>query len=386
MNAQPSAAPAAAPAAGVGEPVPFVDLVAQQREVAAELRAGLGEVLDRAAFVGGPWVSRFEEAYARFLSVAHCVGVASGTDALELGLRAVGVGPGDEVVLPANTFIATAEAVSRIGATPVLVDVDPDHLLIDPEAVAAAITPRTRAIVPVHLFGQSAFVERLTPITERSGAVIVEDAAQSQGARRHGTPVGSAGQIAATSFYPGKNLGAAGDAGAVLTDDDELAAMVRAFGNHGSEEKYRHDVIGMNSRLDAVQAVVLTAKLARLAAWNEARRRAADRYVELLADLEDVRLPSAAEGNEHVWHLYPVRVPDRDRVLEHMRQAGIGVGIHYPVPVHLTGAYSHLGHTAGAFPVTEDAATSMISLPMFPHLTPDQQERVADVLRAALGA
>jgi dTDP-4-amino-4,6-dideoxygalactose transaminase len=372
MSSTAPTAPRTAPPGGpAAEPVPFVDLVAQQREVDAEVQDGLREVLSSAAFVGGPRVSRFEADYARYVGVGHCVGVASGTDALELALRAVGVGPGDEVVLPANTFIATAEAVSRIGATPVLVDVDPAHLLIDPDAVAAAVTPRTRAVVPVHLFGQSAFVEELVPIAGRAGLAIVEDAAQSQGARRHGRSAGSTGDAAATSFYPGKNLGAAGDAGAVLTDDDATAARVRALGNHGSEERYRHDVIGMNSRLDA---------------WNSARRAAADRYAELLADVDGLRLPVAAPGNEHVWHLYPVRVPDRDLVVEQLRSAGIGVGIHYPVPVHRTGAYAHLGHAPGTFPVAEDAASSMISLPMFPHLTEDQQVRVADALRAALEA
>ncbi|MGC5628588.1 DegT/DnrJ/EryC1/StrS family aminotransferase [Georgenia sp. Z1344] len=365
-------------------PVPFLDLVAQQLEVDAEVREGLEQVLATAGFIGGPWIDRFERAYADAVGVGHCIGVGSGTDALELALRGVGVSPGGEVILPANTFIATAEAVSRIGAVPVLVDVDPDHLLIDPSAVEAAVTDRTQAIVPVHLFGQAAFVEQLAVVAEREGAVIVEDAAQSQGATRHGRPAGSLGAAAGTSFYPGKNLGAAGDAGAVLTDDADAAAHVRRLGNHGSATKYHHDVIGMNSRLDAVQAVVLSAKLRRLAAWNEARRAAAARYAELLGDVEGVRLPFAAEGNEHVWHLYPVRVADRDAVLDRLRVAGIGAGVHYPVPVHLTGAYADLGHAHGSFPVTETAAGTMISLPMFPHITPDQQERVAEVLRAAV--
>lgn len=365
-------------------PVPFVDLGAQQREIDAEVQEGLQQVFATTAFVGGRWVDRFEQAYAEFIGTAHCVGVASGTDAVELALRGAGVRAGGEVILPANTFIATAEAVSRIGAVPVLVDVDPDHLLIDPQAVEAAVTSRTQAIVPVHLFGQTAFVEQLEPIAARAGAVIVEDAAQSQGARRHGRKAGSLGTAAGTSFYPGKNLGAAGDAGAVLTDDAELAAMVRKLGNHGSAVKYQHDVIGMNSRLDAIQAVVLSAKLQRLDGWNERRRAAADRYAELLAGVDGVRLPSAADGNEHVWHLYVVRVEDRDAVLSRLQAAGIGAGIHYPVPLHLTGAYEHLGYARGAFPVSEEAADRMLSLPMFPHLTADQQERVADSLRRSL--
>ncbi len=329
-------------------------------------------------------MGRFEEAYADYLGVGHCVGVASGTDAVELALRGAGVSAGGEVILPANTFVATAEAVSRIGATPVLVDVDPEHLLIDPQAVAAAITSRTQAIVPVHLFGQAAFAEQLAPFAARAGVPIVEDAAQSQGARRYGRMAGSLGTVAGTSFYPGKNLGAAGDGGAVLTDDAEVAALVRKLGNHGSAVKYQHDLVGVNSRLDAIQAVVLQAKLQRLDAWNHRRREAAARYAELIADIDGVRLPSAAEGNEHVWHLYVVQVEDRDAVLADLQAAGIGAGIHYPVPVHLTGAYAHLGYPRGAFPVSEAAAGRILSLPMFPHLTAEQQARVAEALAAAV--
>ena len=310
--------------------------------------------------------------------------MASGTDAVELALRGAGVISGGEVILPANTFIATAEAVSRIGATPVLVDVDPDYLLIDPPAVEAAVTSRTQAIIPVHLYGQTAFVEQLEPIAQRSGVVIIEDAAQSQGASRHGRMAGSLGTAAGTSFYPGKNLGAAGDAGAVLSDDADLAARVRKLSQHGSTVKYQHDIIGMNSRLDAVQAVVLAAKLQRLDTWNQRRRETAARYAKLLGGVEGVRLPAAAEGNEHVWHLYVVQVEDRDAVLSRLQAAGIGAGIHYPVPVHLTGAYEHLGYRRGTFPVTEAAADRLLSLPMFPHLTAEQQERVVTSLQRSL--
>ena len=365
--------------------VPMVDLGAQQDEIADEVEAGLKDVFTQTSFIGGPAVAEFEQSYARFLGAGNCVGVANGTDALELALRASGVTAGGEVILPANTFIATAEAVSRIGAVPVPVDVDPEHLLIDPGRVAAAVTSRTQAIIPVHLFGQTAFVERLVPIAASCGAVIVEDAAQSQGATRNGRFAGTLGPVAGTSFYPGKNLGAAGDAGAVVTDDEDIAARVRMLGAHGSEQKYQHDAVGMNSRLDTIQAVVLNAKLRRLAGWNERRRQAADRYQELLADLPGVVLPRSAEGNIDVWHLYVIRVAERDRVLAALNDAGIGAGIHYPVPVHLSGAYRGLGLGPGSFPVAEQAAGAILSLPIFPHISEAQQQYVADQLRAALG-
>ncbi len=369
-----------------GDPIPLVDLVAQQRQVEDEVRAGLDEVFRTAAFVGGPQVAQFEREYATFSQVAHCVGVANGTDALELALRAAGVTAGGEVVLPANTFIATAEAVSRIGAVPVLVDVDERHLLIDPAAVEAAVTPRTQAIIPVHLFGQVAPVEELEKAVRASGAVVVEDAAQSQGARRHGTAAGSLGTVAATSFYPGKNLGAAGDAGAVTTNDPEIARRVRIIGSHGSAAKYDHEVIGVNSRLDTIQAVVLLAKLRRLAEWNEQRRAAAGRYDALLADVDAVRTPVALDGNEDVWHLYVVRVAaaDRARVLAELNGRGIGAGIYYPVPVHLSGAYTHLGLAPGSFPVAEQASGEILSLPMYPTITPAEQEAVVEALAEAL--
>lgn len=364
--------------------VPFVDLGSQQSEIDDEVRLGLDRVFERTAFVGGPEVTSFENAYAAYVGADHCVGVGNGTDALELAMRAVGVRPGGEVIVPANTFIATAEAASRIGAVPVPVDVDEEQLLIDPAAVERSITPRTQAIVPVHLFGQTAFVEQLIPLASAAGIPVIEDAAQSQGARRNGRPGGSLATVAATSFYPGKNLGAAGDAGAVTTSDPEIARMVRLLAAHGSETKYVHEVVGMNSRLDTVQAVVLAAKLARLEKWNELRRQAADRYHVLLDGVPGVRLPSSAPGNVDVWHLYVVRVADRDRVLAALLEAGIGTGIHYPFPVHLTAAYASLGFGEGSFPVAERAAGEILSLPMFPHLSPEQQEYVADVLTAAV--
>jgi dTDP-4-amino-4,6-dideoxygalactose transaminase len=365
--------------------VPLVDLVAQQGDVQDAVRAGLGDIFATGAFIGGPQVAAFEREYADFLGVQHCVGVGNGTDALELALRALGVTVGGEVVLPVNTFIATAEAVSRIGATPVFVDVDEDHLLMDPTQVDKAITPQTQAIVAVHLFGQAAPMEALADVASSHEVPLVEDAAQAQGARRFGRSCGGMGRIAATSFYPGKNLGAAGDAGAVTTNDDELAERVRLLSAHGSRRKYEHEVVGLNSRLDAVQAVVLRAKLERLAAWNEKRRAAARRYDEMLADVDGVRLPRTLEGNEHIWHLYVVRVADRDRVVRELNEAGVGAAIHYPTPLHLTPAYAFLEQGPGSHPVTESAASEVLSLPLHPHITVDQQERVCMGLGRALG-
>jgi dTDP-4-amino-4,6-dideoxygalactose transaminase len=363
--------------------VPLVDLVAQQREIADEIAPLLEEVLGSAAFIGGPVVAEFEQAYAQYIGVDHAVGVANGTDALELALRVAGVTPADEVILPANTFIATAEAVSRIGAVPVLVDVDPDHLLIDPSQAEQAITNRTKAIVPVHLFGQTAPMERIAELSEAYGVTIVEDAAQSHGAQRSGRPAGGFGIAAATSFYPGKNLGAAGDAGAVLSNDADVAARVRLIGAHGSDRKYVHDVVGFNSRLDAVQAVVLHAKLRRLTKWNDLRREAAARYFELLADVPGLHMPVPDPMNADVWHLFVVQVEERDRILAGLIAAGIGAGVHYPTPIHLTGAYAHLGYRRGDFPVTESAADRILSLPLYPHIRSEQQEYVAEVLARA---
>jgi dTDP-4-amino-4,6-dideoxygalactose transaminase len=364
--------------------VPLVDLAAQHAQVAEEVAAGWAEVLAATAFVGGRQVAAFETEFAAFTGAAHCVGVANGTDAIELALRACGVGPGDECILPANTFIATAEAVVRTGATPVLADCDPDTYLVDPDAVAAAVTPRTRAILPVHLYGQLAEMERLTPVAELAGAVLVEDAAQAQGARRHGAGIGTLGRVAATSFYPGKNLGAYGDAGAVVTGDADLAERMRLLREHGSPRKYEHTTLGFNSRLDTLQAVVLSAKLRRLAGWNAARRAAATRYDTLLSGVDGVVPPRTLAGNEPVWHLYVVRVPDRDLVLKRLHEAGIGAGIHYPAPLHLTGAFGSLGHGHGAFPVAERVAGEILSLPLYAEITAEQQEFVVSVLAGAL--
>ncbi|MGZ8733791.1 MAG: DegT/DnrJ/EryC1/StrS family aminotransferase [Acidimicrobiia bacterium] len=366
------------------EHIPLVDLKAQHAAVADEVAAGFASVLERTAFVLGEEVDAFEREFAEFSGAAHCVGVGNGTDAVELALRAYGIGDGSEVVLPANTFIATAEAVVRAGAQPVLVDCDPTYQLIDVDGVAARIDSATAAVVPVHLFGQLAPLEPLRALLGSSGPVIIEDAAQCQGATQDGAGPATVGVAAATSFYPGKNLGAYGDAGAVLTRDADIARRLRSLRNHGSEAKYEHPELGFNARLDTLQAVVLRAKLARLAAGNEARRTAARRYDALLADLDGVTPPATYPGNEHVWHLYVVRVPRRDAVLSALHEVGIGAGVHYPIPVHLQGAFRCLGHQPGDFPEAERAASEILSLPLFPEITPEQQQRVVDALEKAL--
>lgn len=367
-----------------GRPIPLVDLGAQMREIENDVWPELKDLFARTAFIGGAAVDQFESAFAKLIDTAHCIGVGNGTDAVELALRAVGVTAGGEVIMPANTFIATAEAAWRIGARPVPVDVDPQYLLIDPDRVAEALSERTQAIVPVHLFGQVAPVERLQQIAATAGIPIVEDAAQSQGASRLGRPAGSLGTVAATSFYPGKNLGAAGDGGAVMTNDATIARTVRVIAAHGSERKYDHEILGMNSRLDAVQAVVLSAKLKRLMEWNEQRRAAAARYSVLLAGVDRVQAPSSDPDNVDVWHLYVVQVEDRDRVLADLNAAGIGAGIHYPTPIHLTGAMAGYGYPEGICPVAEHAADRILSLPIHPHITAAQQEYVVERLAAAV--
>jgi dTDP-4-amino-4,6-dideoxygalactose transaminase len=362
--------------------IPLVDLSRQYAEVESLIAAGWSKVIDNSSYILGPEVAGFEAAFAEFCQVSQCVGVGNGTDALELALRALGIGPGDEVILPANTFIATALAPIRAGISIRLVDCDPSTYLIDVEQAVAAVGPRTKAIIPVHLFGQMAPVEELARL--HPNLFIVEDAAQSQGASRYGRRAGSVGHVAGTSFYPGKNLGAFGDAGAVLTNDSDVADRVRMLRNWGSDRKYHHPVAGFNSRLDTLQAVVLSAKLTRVSDWNDQRRAAAIYYDSLLSDFEQLTLPTTLPGNEHVYHLYVVEVDDRDRILAALHQAGIGAGVHYPVPIHLQGALASLGHKAGDFRHAEAAASRILSLPMFPGLLTAEQERVAEVLSACL--
>lgn len=364
--------------------IPLVDLVAQDREIRTEVLAGWAKVLDATAFIGGSAVREFERAFADVSGVAHCVGVGNGTDALKLALRAAGLKPGDEVIVPANSFIASAVAVVEAGGRPIFADCDPEYLLLDPAAVEVAITSRTGFIMPVHLFGQMAPMTEIMALVKRHNLEVIEDAAQCQGASQLGQPAGTWGIAAGTSFYPGKNLGAYGDAGAVLTDDADLAQKVRALGNYGSLVKYEHPELGTNSRLDALQAVVLLAKLKRLSGWNRDRAEAANYYSVNLGS--GIRLPAVCLDNRSVWHIYAVRVVAevRDRVLATLIEAGIGAGIHYPKPIHLQGAFAGHGHREGDFPVAEAAAREMISLPLSPHITHIQQDRVMEELTKAL--
>lgn len=364
--------------------IPLVDLFAQHLEVVDEVEQALERIIRQSDFILGDAVDAFEAAFADFSGVSHCVAVGSGTDAIEIILRASGIGAGDEVLVPANTFIATAFAVTRCGATPIFVDCDPAAHLIDPEQAARRIGPRTKAIIPVHLYGQIAPMESLRDAVLNDGLLCIEDAAQAHGAVRNGIPAGGFGLAGAVSFYPAKNLGAYGDGGAVITNSASLMQQVRALRNYGSRSKYEHAVIGYNSRLDTLQAAILNAKLAHLAAWNDARRSAARRYDELLRGAEEVITPQTLPGNEHVWHLYVVRVPRRDRVLQRLRDAGVGAAIHYPVPIHLQEAFRHLGHQPGDFPVAEGVSQEILSLPLYPHITAEQQECVVTELRRAL--
>jgi len=364
--------------------IPFVDLRAQSRALHDEYEGALWPVIDRAAFSLGPELAEFEEAFAAFCECGYCVGVSSGTDAIKLALLATGVGPGDEVIVPVNTFIATAEAVSHLGAKPVFVDVLADTASIDPQAIAGAAGDATKAVVPVHLFGQPADVEALQSVADERGLVVVEDACQAHGARYQGKRVGSLGSAAAFSFYPGKNLGALGDGGAVTTNVLETDERLRLLRNHGQADKHTHAVIGYCDRLHNLQAALLTAKLRHLDMWNAARRAAARRYDELLADVEGVTPIACRADAEPVYHLYVVQVDDRDRVRDELGEAGVQTGIHYPVPLHLQPAYAHLGHGRGDFPVAEALAGRILSLPMFPEITLKQQERVVATLTKAV--
>ncbi len=361
--------------------IPLVDLRKQYLDLREELQAAIASVLDTAAFINGPDVRGFEEEFAAFCNTTHCVGVSSGLEALRLILAALGIGPGDEVILPANTFIATALAVSGVGARPVLVDCEPDTANLSPAGITAAITPRTRAIIAVHLYGQPADLDAIEAVATARGIPIIEDAAQAHGAEYRGRRCGSLGRAAAFSFYPGKNLGAYGDAGAVTTNDPEIATFIRQASNYGERTKYEHVIKGGNWRLDTVQAAVLRVKLRHLPAWNAARRRAAARYSHALQEQPGVHVPTVRTGVIPVWHLYVVEVEGRDPLLAALKQQGIGAGIHYPTPIHLQAAYADLGYRAGAFPVAERQATRVLSLPLYPEITDDQIDRVIGALR-----
>jgi dTDP-4-amino-4,6-dideoxygalactose transaminase len=361
--------------------VPFLDLGLLHRDLKAEIVEEIADLVDSSAFTNGPQVREFEAMFASYCGTEHCVGLASGLDALRLGLQAAGLEAGDEVVVAASTFVATLEAVTQAGGRPVVVDATDEDYNLDPAAVEAALTERTRFLMPTHLYGQLADMRSLVEIAERHGLVILEDACQAHGASRDGIAAGTAGLANAFSFYPGKNLGAFGDAGALVTDDEALATRVRALREHGQTRKYVHEIEGWTARLDTIQAIVLCRKLPLLDRWNGERRAVAAKYDERLAGIGDLRLPAVPEGSEPVWHIYAIRTAEPEELAGFLRERGIGTGRHYPDPVHLAPAYVFLGHQRGDFPVAEALASEVLSLPMFPGMT----EQQVDTVVAAVG-
>jgi dTDP-4-amino-4,6-dideoxygalactose transaminase len=364
--------------------VRFVDLQAEYRGMKSELDAAISRVLERSDFVLGEAVRQLEEAFAGYCGVQHAIGVDSGFSALELSLRAMDIGPGDEVITAANTFYATAAAICSCGATPVLVDADPTTATLDPARLEAAITPATRAVIPVHLYGHPADMERIGAIATANGLRVLEDACQAHGARYRSRRTGGLGDAAAYSFYPSKNLGAFGDGGIVVTDDADLAERLRMLRNLGTRERNRHELRGFNRRLDTLQAAVVHAKLPALDDANDRRRWAAASYERALAGLP-LELPSTAPWAEHVFHLYVIQTPERDRLRDHLEADGIETGIHYPFPIHLQPAHADLGYRAGDFPVTEGLAERILSLPMHPALTDDDLDHVTGSIMAFFG-
>jgi dTDP-4-amino-4,6-dideoxygalactose transaminase len=364
--------------------VPFVDLKAQYAALKPQMDAAIQSVLDRTAFILGKEVTEFEQTFAQYIGIKHCVGVCSGTDAIEMALRACDIGPGDEVITVPNTYIATCEAISEAGATIRWVEVDPRTYNMDPADLEAAITPQTKAILPVHLYGQPADMGPIMAIAHKHGLKVIEDAAQAHGATYQGRKVGTFSDAACFSFYPGKNLGAYGDGGAVCTDSDEIADQVRLLRNHGQREKYVHLVEGYCHRLDNLQAAVLGVKLPHLDGWNAARRAHAALYDKLLANVPGVVKPYVAPGMEPVYHLYVIQVPERDRVQAALKAAGIETGIHYPIPLHEQPAYARLGHKPEDYPVSHALGARILSLPMYAELTDEQIHCVVEALKAAV--
>lgn len=362
--------------------VPFLDLQAPYRELKDDFDAAYRRVMESGWFILGPEVESFEREFAAYCGVKHCIGVGNGLDALHMILRAMDIGPGDEVIVPGNTYIASWLAVSYAGATPVPVEPDMQTYNIDPALVEQAITPRTRAIMAVHLYGQTAAMDRLAQLARQHGLQLIEDAAQAHGARYQGKLAGGFGNAAAFSFYPGKNLGALGDGGAITTDDDALAAKIRMLRNYGSEKKYIHDLQGYNSRLDELQAAFLRAKLAHLDEWNQRRSTIAGYYLEAI-DGTALSLPMTAEAAEPVWHLFVLRSKNREKVMASLADSGVGTLIHYPVPPHRQNAYAHLGLLDGSLPITEQLAREVFSIPIGPHLSLQDASYVVDCLKQA---
>lgn len=360
--------------------VPFLDLKAHHDPTRAEIMKAIEEVVDKNAFSGGAYVQQFEESFAQYCNVDHAIGVGSGTESLWLALLARGIGLGDEVITAPSTFIATTEAICLAGAKPVFVDILEDTYNLDPERLEAAITPRTKAIIPVHLFGQIADMDPIMDIAAKHGLFVMEDSAQAVSAEYKGRRAGSIGHCASFSFYPGKNLGAFGEAGAITTNDSELAQSIRILRDHGQAQKYYHSRVGWNGRMDGIQGAVLKIKLKHIDKSTEGRQRNAALYHDLLAGVDGVTLPNTRSTNKHVFHIFSVRVSNRDETLQAMGDSGIGCGIHYPVPLHLQEAHRDLGYEAGSFPISEKCAKEFLSLPMYPELSSDQIRTVADTL------
>jgi dTDP-4-amino-4,6-dideoxygalactose transaminase len=364
--------------------VPFVDLRVQHQTLMPELMDAFREVTESSAFAGGPFVARFESEFAAYCQSRYALGVGSGTDALWLSLLSLGVGQGDEVITTPNTFMATAEAISICGARPVFVDIDERTYTMDPRQLERAITLRTQAIIPVHIFGHMADMDAIQAVAARHGTPVVEDACQAHGAEYKGRRAGSLGVVGCFSFYPGKNLGAFGEAGAVTTEESELRARVQALRDHGQAAKNLHSTIGWNARMDGIQAAVLSVKLRHLDGANQARREHAQLYDELLADEPRVVRPYVAPYARHAFHIYAVRVQDRDGVLQRMAEYGVNCAVHYPLPIHLQKAYGFLGLGPGSFPVAERCSCELLSLPMYPELRPEEIELVVEVLKKCL--
>ena len=361
--------------------IPFLDLKTQFKEIEQEVTPMIAEAMANAAFIGGPQVIGFEKEFAEFCDSKYCVGVNSGTDALRFALMACGAGSDDEVITVPNTFIATTEAISQVGATPVFVDIQQDTYNIDPSQIEAKIGEKTKAIIPVHLYGQPADMDPILEIANKRNLVVIEDACQAHGAFYKNRKAGSLGMAGCFSFYPGKNLGACGEGGAVVTQDEEIANKIRMIRDHGQAKKYYHDMEGYNGRLDAIQAGILRIKLKRLEGRNRSRQENAAYYNKLLADIKGVTIPVENDFARSVYHLYVILVENRDQLQKYLEEKGIGTGFHYPLPLHFQKAYSHLGYKEGAFPVTERVAGRLISLPMFPELTKEQIEYVVESIK-----
>ncbi len=372
--------------------VPFLDLKVQYKQIEHEVVPMVTEAMANGAFIGGTQVLGFEKEFAEFCDSKYCAGLNSGTDALRFALLAVGVGPGDEVITVPNTFIATTEAISQVGATPVFVDIDERTYNMDPQKLedflksrfkpqASSLKPTPKAVIPVHLYGQPADMDPIMEIAQKNNIIVIEDACQAHGALYKNRKAGSLGTIGCFSFYPGKNLGAYGEGGAIVTQDEQIASKIRMIRDHGQAKKYFHDIEGYNGRLDAIQAGVLRIKLRRLSDWNKSRRENAAYYNELLSKVNGVTLPVEADFARSVYHLYVILVDDREGLQQFLSDKGIGTGLHYPLPLHLQKAYAHLGYKEGSFPVTESVAKRLISLPMFPELTREQIEYVAESIR-----